>query len=111
MAKKHRVKRQKQVEYLLRLERERDEYLAKRKRAKRDRRERNEGELFGEALDNLAGGDVKRERKEGGISASEGKRAEESTKTVSTDANTKLGSRPDAASAEQSKVKHLRKKY
>ncbi|RNF02726.1 hypothetical protein TraAM80_06177 [Trypanosoma rangeli] len=64
MAKKHRVKRQKYVEHLRRLEKERDEYLAKRMRSKRSRAERNEEDIFGEAKDNLVMGERKRERKE-----------------------------------------------
>ncbi|EAN83431.1 hypothetical protein C3747_121g217c [Trypanosoma cruzi] len=64
MAKKHRVKRQKYVEHLLRLEKERDEYLAKRMRSKRSRAERNAEDIFGEAKENLTMGEMKRERKE-----------------------------------------------
>lgn len=48
MPKKHRVKRQKYVEYLLSLEKEREKYLAARKGRKRSRDSENE-ELNGEA--------------------------------------------------------------
>ncbi|KAH9578985.1 hypothetical protein LSM04_009189 [Trypanosoma melophagium] len=64
MAKKHRVKRQKYVEHLLRVEKEREEYLAKRMRPKRSREERIGEERFGEVDDNLISGDKKRGRKE-----------------------------------------------
>ncbi|RNF25111.1 uncharacterized protein Tco025E_02344 [Trypanosoma conorhini] len=65
MAKKHRVKRQKYVEHLRRLEKERDEYLAKRIRSKRSREKRNEEDIFAEAKDDRAMGERKRERREG----------------------------------------------
>ncbi|CCW70679.1 unnamed protein product [Phytomonas sp. Hart1] len=42
MAKKHRVNRAKRVQHLIRLEKERDAYLAKRTRPKRLRDEANE---------------------------------------------------------------------
>ncbi|KEG14842.1 hypothetical protein DQ04_00281050 [Trypanosoma grayi] len=64
MAKKHRVKRQKYVEHLLRLEKEREAYLEKRTRPKRSREERNDGERFAEVDESRMGGDKKRGRTE-----------------------------------------------
>ncbi|ORC88274.1 uncharacterized protein TM35_000171460 [Trypanosoma theileri] len=64
MAKKHRVKRQKYVEHLLQLEKEREAYLEKRMRPKRSREERVGEERFGEVEENLMSGDKKRGRKE-----------------------------------------------
>lgn len=49
MPKKHRVKRQKYVQHLLKLEKQRDAYLVKCKNAKRNRQGRLAGEIMGDA--------------------------------------------------------------
>lgn len=51
MAKKHRVKRQRYVDHLRQLEKERDAYLDKRRNGKRGRQERLDEEVMGAARD------------------------------------------------------------
>lgn len=51
MPKKHRVKRQKYVDHLRKLEKERDAYLEKRMRPKRSREVRNEEDVMAGARD------------------------------------------------------------
>ncbi|KAG8343908.1 hypothetical protein ERJ75_001829200 [Trypanosoma vivax] len=112
MAKKHRVKRQRQVEHLLRLEKERDAYLAKRKNAKRTREERDQGNSPSEARDSTEVGSTKRQRKEAVHGDASGKDDGSEGVSVAPSPDTTTGPQPQGTASTTSVVtKKLKRQY
>lgn len=64
MAKKHRVKRQNYVQHLIKLEKDREAYLVKRRAPKRSREMRNNEEVTGEGRDMMESKSLKKRRTE-----------------------------------------------
>ncbi|KPI87423.1 hypothetical protein ABL78_3507 [Leptomonas seymouri] len=77
MAKKHRVKRQKYVEHLLALEKNRESYLEKRRVPKRSREMRNNEEATGEGRELMESKALKKRRMESAAEDQNGSDEEE----------------------------------